>query len=95
LISIFSLVTIAIPTNLGINDIGLGLLLMSILPSSLAAVIAVLFYLLALLYEFMFMISKIKIIRECLIYLISISERMLKKRFSYYHKIIFDIIFQY
>ena len=67
LISIFSLVTIAIPTNLGINDIGLGLLLMSILPSSLAAVIAVLFYLLALLYEFigfLIIISTIYIIRN-------------------------------
>lgn len=52
LISIFSLITIAVPTNLGINDIGLSLLLMPILSSSVAAVVAVLFYLLVLVYEF-------------------------------------------
>jgi len=51
LISVFSQITIGIPTNLGVNDVGLSLLLMPILSGSLAAVVAVLFYLLLFLYE--------------------------------------------
>ncbi len=51
LVNLLSLVVFFLPTNLGITEVGLSLLLSNIMPSSIAVVVAIAFRLIIILYE--------------------------------------------
>ena len=51
LVNLLSLAFFFLPTNLGITEVGLSLLLANIMPSSVAVVVAIAFRLVVILYE--------------------------------------------
>lgn len=64
LVNLLSLAFFFLPTNLGITEVGLSLLLANIMPSSVAVVVAIAFRLIVILYEIVWALISITIKHE-------------------------------